>query len=188
MQELTRQTDLELIQGFRNGNRNNLGELFRRYLSQAYGVALHYLRDPAESEDAVMQVFEKLHKDLLHHEVRFFKSWLHTVVRNHCLMELRKKKGRFSVPIDIAQNRKDFVESAASNHQEEALSGEDNLQLLEQGIQTLNNEQKTCIELFYIQQQSYKEIAGQTGFTLLQIKSYIQNGKRNLRIFLDKKK
>lgn len=186
MPEPERQDDLDLIRNFRAGDKNCLGELFRRYLSQSYGVALKYLRDPMEAEDAVMQVFEKLHKDLLHHEVHNFKSWLHSVVRNHCLMELRKKKGLFSVPLDHAENNPQFVERDPERHHREGLEKEGQLRELEQGILLLNSEQRTCIDLFYIQQLSYKDISEKTGLTLLQIKSHIQNGKRNLKIFLEK--
>lgn len=179
--------DLELIRNFREGNKDSLGELFKRYLAQAYGVALKYLRDPMESEDAVMQVFEKLHKDLLYHEVHNFKSWLHTVVRNHCLMELRKRKGLFSVPFEEAEVKPGFVEKLPYGHQEEGQDTEKRLLELEEGILHLNTEQRVCIDLFYIKQLSYKDIAEKTGYTLLQIKSHIQNGKRNLKIFLEKK-
>lgn len=179
--------DLELIRNFRDGEKDCLGELFRRYLPQAFGVALKYLRDPMESEDAVMQVFEKLNNDLLHHDIRNFKSWLHSVVRNHCLMELRKKKGLFSVPLESAETQPGNMEKLSSGHLNEGADIEERLQGLEKGILLLNSEQRTCIDLFYIQQLSYKEIAEKTGFTLLQIKSHIQNGKRNLKIFLEKK-
>ena len=183
----SRENDLDLIRKFRDGDKNCLGELFRRYLPQAYGVALKYLRDPMESEDAVMQVFEKLNKDLMAHEVHNFKSWLHSVVRNHCLMELRKKKGLFSVPFETAEMNPGFVEKLNERHLHEAAESEEQLLQLEKGILHLNTEQKICIELFYIQQLSYKLIAEKTGYTLLQIKSHIQNGKRNLKIFLEKK-
>lgn len=179
--------DLELIRNFRDGEKECLGELFRQYLPQAFGVALKYLRDPMESEDAVMQVFEKLHNDLLHHDIRNFKSWLHSVVRNHCLMELRKKKGLFAVPLESAEQNPGNVEKLSSGHPNEGSDNEERLQELEQGILHLNAEQRTCIDLFYIQQMSYKDISAKTGYTLLQIKSHVQNGKRNLKIFLEKK-
>lgn len=184
---LSRQHDLDLIRNFRDGDKACLGELFRRYLPQAFGVALKYLRDPMESEDAVMQVFEKLHKDLLLHDIHNFKSWLHTVVRNHCLMELRKKKGLFAVPLDQAETKTSFVESAPYGHPNEGEEKEKRLLEMEEGILHLNTEQRTCIDLFYIKEMSYKDISAKTGFTLLQIKSHIQNGKRNLKIYLDKK-
>ncbi len=183
----SRKNDLELIRNFRDGDTDCLGELFKRYLPQAYGVALKYLRDPMESEDAVMQVFEKLHKDLLLHDIYNFKSWLHTVVRNHCLMELRKKKGLFAVPLEYAETNAAFVERVSDWHPVEGAETEQQLKRLEEGILLLNDEQRISIDLFYIKQMSYKDIALKTGFTLLQIKSHIQNGKRNLKIFLEKK-
>lgn len=186
MDDPSKPNDLDLIERFREGDKSALGELFRRYLPQSYGVALKYLRDPMESEDAVMQVFEKLHKDLFRHEVHNFKSWLHSVVRNHCLMELRKKKGLYTVPLDFAETGAASMEKSSLEHHHDEKSPEERLTELEMAVKHLNSEQKICIELFFLQQMSYKDISEKTGFTLLQIKSHIQNGKRNLKIFLEK--
>ena len=101
-------------------------------------------------------------------------------------MELRRKKGLFSVPLEHAENTPKFVESDPESHHREGEEKEDRLQELEQGIQKLGHEQRICIDLFYIQQMSYKGISEKTGYTLLQIKSHIQNGKRNLKIFIEK--
>ena len=54
-------------------------------------------------------------------------------------------------------------------------------------LEELNPEQKQCLILFYLEKKSYQEISENTGFSLMQVKSYIQNGKRNLKILLDKK-
>ena len=53
-------------------------------------------------------------------------------------------------------------------------------------MELLNPEQKQTVELFYLQEKSYKEIVDQTGFSMNDVKSYIQNGKRNLKIMLSK--
>jgi RNA polymerase sigma-70 factor (ECF subfamily) len=102
-------------------------------------------------------------------------------------MELRKKKGMFSMPMEQAETKPGFVEKLSEGHQPETDEGEELLKGLEEGILLLNTEQRTCIDLFYIKQMSYKNIATKTGYTLLQIKSHIQNGKRNLKIFLEKR-
>jgi len=58
------------------------------------------------------------------------------------------------------------------------------LQQLPNAISNLNTEQRLCINLFYLKEKCYEEISMQTGYSLKQVKSYIQNGKRNLKIYL----
>ncbi len=155
-----------------------LGELYKRYTGLVFGVCLKYLKDREESQDAVMQIFEKLIKSLLEHEITHFKSWLYVTSRNHVLMQLRKKK---DIPLeDIPRS---FMESDMEMHQEDAL--ESNLTKLEKCIETLVEEQKACVTLFYLQHKCYQEINELTGYELKKVKSYIQNGKRNLKICLE---
>ncbi len=155
-----------------------LGELYKRYTGLVFGVCLKYLKDREASQDAVMQIFEKLIKSLLEHEITHFKSWLYVTSRNHVLMQLRKKK---DVPLEeIPQN---FMESDVEMHQEDAL--ESNLGKLEKCIEKLVEEQKACVTLFYLQHKCYQEINELTGYDLKKVKSYIQNGKRNLKICLE---
>ena len=134
---------------------------------------MKYLKNQAEAEDAVMEIFEKLHLDLKKGEIGYFKAWLYAVARNHCLMKLRKAGLIVEFPEDlppIAAEESDFdPEKEAS------------LQQLEQALPLLKAEQRTCIDLFYLQEQSYKQVAAETGFTLNEVKTHIQNGKANLK-------
>jgi RNA polymerase sigma-70 factor (ECF subfamily) len=61
------------------------------------------------------------------------------------------------------------------------------LEWMGQSLEELGKEQKLCVILFYLEKRSYQEIALTTGYTLMQVKSYIQNGKRNLRLSIEKK-
>ncbi len=155
-----------------------LGELYKRYTEMVFGVCLKYLKDREESQDAVMQIFEKLIKSLAEHEITHFKSWLYVTARNHVLMQLRKKKD-----LSLEEIPQSFMESEAEVHQEDAL--ELNLTKLEKCIETLVAEQKSCVTLFYLQHKCYQEINELTGYDLKKVKSYIQNGKRNLKICLE---
>lgn len=132
-----------------------------------------------------MHVFEKLQNDLLKHNVRNFKSWLHTVVRNHCLMELRRRKGLHFRPLD-ENDSPVSVEFQIPGHPANEFSKENLLSHMENGIKELKEEHRKCLELFYLSEKSYQEVSEITGYTLLQVKSYIQNGKRNLKIYLEK--
>ncbi|HEY9048081.1 MAG TPA: sigma-70 family RNA polymerase sigma factor [Ohtaekwangia sp.] len=174
-------TDADLLAQYkRTGDLSVLGELFDRYMSLVLGVCMKYLKDREESRDAVMQIFEKLVTTLKQHEVEHFKSWLYTTARNHCLMQLRSRKGKNFEEISPA-----LMENDSFSHLEEEPEMEANLTKLEKCIETLVVEQKQCVQLFYLQQKCYKEIVQLTGFDDNKVKSYIQNGKRNLKICME---
>ena len=162
-----------------------LGELYDRYLHLVFGVCMKYLKREEDSKDMSMQIFEKLTEAVKNTDIRNFKSWLHVLAKNECLMLLRSRKyrqARTSVEISGEEN----MELAYSLHPVEEEGLELKLQELEQSIEELPPEQKKCIRLFYLEQQSYKSIADTTGFELSKVKSYIQNGKRNLKRFMEK--
>ncbi|MEJ7646055.1 MAG: sigma-70 family RNA polymerase sigma factor [Chryseolinea sp.] len=173
--------DNELLRQYREtADLAVLGELYNRYMPVVYGVCMKYLKDREESRDAVMQIFEKLVTTLLEHEVTYFKSWLYVTARNHSLMVLRSQKGRHFQEISPM-----LMESEALVHLEEGPELESNLSKLENCIATLAKEQKQCVTLFFLEQKCYKEIVTVTGFDENKVKSYIQNGKRNLKICME---
>ena len=171
-------SDQELLDRFRqDGNNQWLGIVLQRYTLLLLGVCMKYLKNEETAKDAVQQVFLKSIAELQKYEVAYVKSWLYTIARNHCLMQLRNKNKMVPVLEDTAlAPDQDFLEAV----KEKELV----LQELEQCLEGLNEPQKTCVILFYLQKKSYQEIVDQTGFNLLQVKSYIQNGKRNLKILL----
>lgn len=146
-----------------------------------YGVCLKYLEDSEAAKDAVMQVFEELVQKLQKHEVNNFKAWLHTVVKNHCLMKLRSGKNKKTVSIDIS-----VMQSEDEFHLNGELHEEEEFKKLEQCMQTLSGEQKQAIELFYLQEKCYDDIVVITGQTWKKVRSLIQNGRRNLKICMEK--
>jgi RNA polymerase sigma factor (sigma-70 family) len=176
-------TDLELLQLFKlNGDAVIIGLLYKRYAVMALGVANKYLQPEDDAKDAVMQVFEQLLQNISNHKIDNFKSWLYSVVKNFCLMKLRKEKNLTLVREEEGKNIYSVMEKEQLLHQEEVTLKESNLTNLEMAIETLNQDQKKCIELFYLQQKSYTEVAEITGYTLNNVKSCIQNGKRNLKL------
>lgn len=177
--------DQELLRLYREtGELEHLGELFQRYSKLVYLVCLKYLKDEEESKDATMQLFEHITKTLLQHEVKNFKAWLHVAARNHCLMQLRSSKNKPAIPLEDTSPL--FMEYQEPMHLTEAEQVENREQALQLALQELPPEQRQCIELFYLQQKSYKEISALTGCDLNKVKSYIQNGKRNLKLYLEK--
>ncbi len=172
-------SDEELITNFRkSANPAIIGVLFDRYSHLVYGVSYNYLKDEEDCKDAVLHIFENLGRDLNRYEIKNFSSWLHVVTKNHSLRQLSKRKD--TIPLTL---QPELIE-------EEESIPEFNIHLpnLSLAMEQLNEEQKQCIELFYIKELSYKEITEKTGFNLNQVKSFIQNGKRNLKLILLNKK
>lgn len=173
-------SDEDLILAYKKSqDKAYIGELFNRYGAVVYGVCLKYLKNVAESQDMSMQIFEKLMVLLLDKSVLNFRSWLHVVSRNECLMLLRKQGKTWHESVD----EKHHLQSDESSLELKQLE-EIQLSQLEAAILQLKPDQRTCIDLFYIKEKCYQEVADQTGFSLKQVKSFIQNGKRNLKNIL----
>lgn len=179
-------SDLELIAEYKfTKNKLFVGILYKRYSHLVLGLSLKYLKNEDEAKDAVMQIFEKLFADLLKHQIEFFKSWLYTYSKNFCLMIIRTRQSKFKKEIELENNADLFMETESGLHLNKADEKEKQFIALENAINELKDEQKKCIDLFYLKEKSYIEIAEITGFTINEVKSYIQNGKRNLKIKLE---
>jgi RNA polymerase sigma factor (sigma-70 family) len=163
-----------------------LGILFERYTLLVFGVCMKYLKQVNDAQDATQQVFEKAFSEIQKYDVVYFKSWIYSIAKNHCLMQLRGKGHQTvlfeSFPEDMLERTDSQVSTIQNENWLEQQSAE-----LNQALQELSNDQKICIELFYFQKLSYKEIEQKTGYSFQQVKSHIQNGKRNLRIILEQK-
>jgi len=174
-------TDNELIKQYKKAGDNSLvGELYKRYSHLVYGVCLKYLKNEEESKDAVLQIFENLLSDLKKHDISNFKSWLHSVSRNHCLMFLRKQQTKLKRVNEyeaVYQHEESFSAPFAVHEKEEK---EIMLTKLEEAMTGLKEEQRLCIQLFFLEEKCYHEVAEITGYHIKKVKSYIQNGKRNL--------
>ncbi|GGH16461.1 RNA polymerase sigma factor [Mucilaginibacter phyllosphaerae] len=156
-----------------------LGKLYERYMPLVYGVALKYLKEEEPAQDAVMAIFEELAQKVHQHDVKQFRSWLYVFSRNHCLMQLRAGKKMETVGLD------EFMEFTPVLHPDTE-SREEAMQALERCLDKLTVPQKQSVRLFYLDEKCYKDVADETGYTLNEVKSYIQNGKRNLKICLEK--
>ncbi len=176
-------SDAELIDRYKNSNdMYYAGELFQRYSHLVFWVCMKYLKNEEESRDAVMNIFEKLISDLKKHRIDNFKSWLHTVSRNHCLMYLRANK---KSDLNYEDTENEFMEMQYALHPIEEKVSEESYNKLDDCIEKLVEEQKMCVQLFYIEEKCYKEVAELTGYDMNKVKSYIQNGKRNLKLCME---
>ncbi|HMP92287.1 MAG TPA: sigma-70 family RNA polymerase sigma factor [Phnomibacter sp.] len=177
-------TDKELIQGYRNtGDNHYLGILLQRYTMLLFGVCMKYLKDEDDAKDAVQQVFQKALTELPKYEIHYFSSWLYKIAQNHCLVVLRRKKPLPAHEVDLPDEwATDVYLQQLERQQKEKL-----IDWVGQALEQLQEPQKQCVSLFYLQRLSYQEISEKTGYTLLQVKSAIQNGKRNIKIWVEKK-
>ncbi|MGC4102777.1 RNA polymerase sigma factor [Ferruginibacter sp.] len=175
--------DNELLSRFHADHNNEwLGILLQRYTMLLLGVCMKYLKNEEEAKDSVQQVFLKAINELHKYKVEYFKSWIYMVAKNHCLMKLRDK-GKYTAEIneqlmatpDEITDKNNYIEK------DKALTN------MAEALLQLNKEQQVCITLFYLEKKSYQEITEQTQFTLMQVKSHIQNGKRNLKLLMEKK-
>ncbi len=174
-------SDDELVQLYRaDGDLSVLGALYQRYMDLVYGICLKYIKDQEASKDAVINIYEELIGKLKQHEVSNFKGWLYTLARNHCLMQLRKEKGKGTVEIPAT-----FMQSEEMLHLDGVLQKETQLSLMENCLEQLGHEQKICVKLFYLEGKCYNDITEQTGIDWNKVRSYIQNGRRNLKLCIE---
>ena len=173
-------TDTELLQNFQNDYDNKwLGILLPRYTLLLLGVCMKYLKNEEDAKDAVQQVFLKVIKELPKYKVDYFKSWIFMVARNHCLMKIRGNKTNSVELNENVLSARDPDEGIDIHLEKERLLTE-----MEEAMKELSDEQQQCVSLFYLQKKSYAEIAEITGYTMLQVKSNLQNGKRNLKMLM----
>ncbi len=172
--------DDQLLTSYRkSGDLAVLGRLYENYMPMVYGVCLKYLENEELAKDAVMGIFEELINKAKQHDIKQFRGWLYVLSRNYCLMELRQGKKIETVNLD------DFMEFTPVLHPDDN-NREEAMKALERCMDKLSPQQKQSISLFYLNEKCYKEIVDVTGFSLNEVKSYIQNGKRNLKICLEK--
>lgn len=178
----TTETDKELVAAFKeSGDNNYLSKLYQRYMDLVFGVCLKYFKDAEKSKDAVMEIYLDLNTKLKNYEVDNFKGWLHVLARNYCLMQLRSPRNMKTTEFNA-----DFMQSAENTHLNgEVLEKEENFVKLEQCLDTLQEEQKQSVRLFYLDNKCYNEIAAITGYDWNKVRSYIQNGRRNLKLCMD---
>ena len=177
-------SDAELVLAYKqSGDVNLVGTLYQGYMDLVYGVCLKYLKNPENAQDSVISIFEELVTKLQKHDVDNFKAWLYTLAKNHCLMRLRSEKRQIVVNVDV-----ELMQSDENVHLNGELEKEENFKKLDYCLGQLQEEQRKVIELFYMQGKCYNEIAELTGMEWNQVRSYIQNGRRNLKLCMDSQK
>lgn len=178
---LSAQSDHELVQQYKaSGDMEALGGLYNRYMELVYGVCLKYMKEPEDAKDCVINIFEELVVKLKKYEVENFKGWLYQLAKNHCLMKLRGDKKK---PVHVDA---DVMHLSENNHLDNVMEKEQHLNNIELCIEQLPDEQKKSIQLFYLEEKCYKDISEITNTDINKVRSFIQNGRRNLKICMEK--
>jgi RNA polymerase sigma-70 factor (ECF subfamily) len=173
--------DAELLEAFcKRHHVEAFAELYKRYMHLLIGVCMKYLKNEQEAYDATSDIFEKLLQIVQKHNIDNFKNWLYVYTKNHCLMILRHKEVEAKYVHHLKNNGHLFVEFGLDNHHDEEERTEKYKQLMN-ALDDLSAGQRICLKTFCLEEKSYQEVADETGFSLNQVKSYIQNGKRNLK-------
>jgi RNA polymerase sigma factor (sigma-70 family) len=178
---LSEEEDPFLVEQYRiTGNMEVLGKLYNRYMELIYGVCLKYMKEPEDAKDCVINIFEELVVKLKKYDVTHFRPWLYQLAKNHCLMRLRGNKMHI-VNIDV-----DIVHSEENIHLDGVFEREDRFGIMEYCLEQLPSDQKTAVQLFYLKEKCYREISETTDNDINKVRSFIQNGRRNLKICMEK--
>ena len=181
--QLKHTDDKGLLQNFYSDHNNEwLGILLPRYTLLLFGVCMKYLKNEEDAKDCVQQIFLKVINELHKYKVDYFKSWIYMIAKNHCLMKLRDK-GKYTT--ELTEKMTATEDNSIDKNQ--LIEKDNTLNRMQTALQQLNSEQQQCITLFYLEKKSYTDIAAATGFSMMQVKSNIQNGKRNLKLALERK-
>lgn len=175
--KISKLIDEELLDFYKKESQSEyFAELYKRYIPLVYGLSLKYLGNKDDAQDAVMDVYEEVSKKVFQYEIGNFRTWLYSVAKNHCFGKLRKENKTVMLNIEqaVMENEDNFtlLDGDKSVEEEKALN---------YCLNELNKEQRKSIDLFYFENKSYADIVDITGFALEKVKSYIQNGKRNLK-------
>jgi RNA polymerase sigma-70 factor (ECF subfamily) len=174
-------TDEELIEQFRKtGDSEFFGQLYNRYIPLIYGLCLKYLQDENKSQDAVMEIFEMLLPKIASYEIKVFKTWLYSVVKNHCFLLIKNNKREIMVDFDANHMESESVLALLSEDVDEERES-----ALNYCMTKLSEPQRIAISKFFYEEMSYADIVEVTGYDLKSVKSYIQNGKRNLKLCIE---
>ncbi len=178
-------SDEELLEKYKQSNdKVYFGEFYKRHTQFIFTISFKYLKNEDDCKDLVMELFEKLLEEIKKHKIENIKKWLYTVTKNQCLMKLRSDKTKREKQHEYEKESVVFMESHQTLHPGNENGKEKELVLLEQAVEQLEEKQKKCIELFFLHEKSYNEVVEITGFTMKKVKSYLQNGKRNLKLYL----
>ena len=179
-------SDEQMVQRFqKSGDTYYAALLFERYNELTVSMSLSYLKNQMDAEDATMECFEVLVRDLATTEVKNFGGWYYSVVRNLLLKYKRQSKKVQSTDLveDVHANAAEMdVEELFDDMPKPEMEA-----VLEEAFSALKEEQATALKLFFLEGKSYDAIAAAMEVDIKKVKSLIQNGKRKMKIVLEQR-
>jgi len=186
LRKYTQLSDEQIVEKYQSGHDVYYAALlFERYNEMTVSLALSYLKNETDAEDAVMESFEIMVTDLKKAEVKNFGGWYYSVVRNH-LLKVKRKRERYS-SVDLIEG---YHDSAGEDAKFESIFNDDQTdgdRLIDETLKELKPMQAKCLQLFYLDGKSYKEIVSELKISEKEVKSHVQNGKRKMKIILENK-
>jgi RNA polymerase sigma-70 factor (ECF subfamily) len=175
-------SDSELLSRYqKEGDSNAMGILYKRYTIPLFGFCYKFLRREEEAKDAVTEIFMIVLEKAQQHDILSFRHWLYSVSRNYMHTFIRRRR-HLSEELVFEEDPEFFIEKYESFSM---CVAEPEITHLEKAMSLLEEDQKTCIEMFYMQEKSYRQVSSETGYDLNKVKSCIQNGKRRLKIYFE---
>ena len=162
--------------------RKEIRDLFKAYTKDIFGVAYYILKDQQAAKDIIMDVFEVLLKQDSLAKIQNKKAWLLGTSRNLSLKKFNKQ-----IKTQYGLEHKNIIEQIVEkDDQEELIIKNANEEAMLEQLALLKPLQSKCITLYYLKGLSYQQIAKKENISMNDVKSNIQNGKRNLKIKLEK--
>lgn len=173
---MTRPSDAELIEASLQGSERAFRQLVERHHALAHASVRSVLGDRDEAEDVVQEVFIKVYRALptFRTDARF-STWLYRIARNEAITLVRKRS--MSGP-----SIEDTVIAApAAQRPDEQYRAEAERMEMGRHLAQLEDKYRTVLELRYLGERSYEEIAEAMELPIGTVKSYIHRAKAELK-------
>ncbi|MFQ5674351.1 MAG: RNA polymerase sigma factor [bacterium] len=158
-----------------------LGRLYEAYKKTIFWHCLKMVGNEEDAKDLASETFIRTFDRIEDFKLGApFCPWLMRIATNLCIDHLRKKNRYKFYKFDETHSA--VAIQNESEPKQPMISGE---RIIEK-LKKLKPLQKRCFCLFYIHNLTYKQIAELTGYPLGKVRSYIQNGKRNFKLLMEK--
>lgn len=166
------------------GNLQAFGQLIQKHEKYAYTLSYRILKNHEEAEEAAQDAFMKAYGALKTFEGKSkFSTWLYKIIYNEALGRLRKSKIE-TLDIDHITEYENSTSSSVDGIDQ--LHNEERKQIIKKALETLKPTESAVLTLFYLEEQSIKEIEHITDLSESHVKILLHRGRKNLLTTLQK--